>query len=88
MSLDLSISVEGIARATQDLDRAARRIARPSSGVASEDVVQLGGAPPTPVDYATEMVNILRARTAVRANYRAAEATIDLMDEAIRLGGR
>ena len=86
MSLDLSISLEGISRATADMDRAARRIAAPVAAAPAEDIVRLGQGAPTPVDYATELVAILRARTAARANYGALEAGIELMDEAIRIG--
>ncbi len=92
-----SLSAEGIHNAEIALERAARRIASghdtdnlPSSPQDKIDISSAGRAaaspaPNTPVDYATEIVAIKEAETALMANLKAFASQRNMDREAINL---
>jgi len=97
MSNVYALSAEGIHNAEIALERAARRIATGFNTELPppflEDTVQISEAgrsasspsPSTPVDFATEIVAVKQAETALRANLKAFAAQRDLEREAINL---
>jgi hypothetical protein len=81
MSMDFSISLNGISAAEQNLNQASRRIASatPSfSGDSLKDSVSFS-------DFATEAVEINQAKTAAEANLKVISSQQELERDALNL---
>ncbi len=92
MPVQLSLMLDGLQAAGRDLEKAARRIAAGNAepagtaGTAAPDSVRISaqGADP-PTDYAVELVNVLRARTAFKADLRALSAALDVEESTVEI---
>jgi|WetSurMetagenome_2_1015567.scaffolds.fasta_scaffold833556_2 hypothetical protein len=87
MPVQLSSPLEGLLRAGQDLEKTARRIAgeQVSRPAETSDTVKISSRAEGGPDYAAEMVNLLKAGTAFKANLKALSATMEAEDEAIKM---
>jgi hypothetical protein len=77
--MDISVSLNGVQTAEQNLERAARKIATanaPSSGPA--DIFEL-------TDFAAELIAADRAKISAKANLRVISMETDLEREALNL---
>jgi hypothetical protein len=81
MSIDFSISLNGVSAAEQNLNQASRRIATatpPSSGEPLKDSVSMP-------DFAAEMFEVNQAKTAVEANLKVISTQQELEHDTLNL---
>jgi hypothetical protein len=81
MSMDFSVSLNGIFAAEQNLNQSAHRIATatlPSSGDANEDTFSLS-------DIAAEFIAMSEAKTAIKANLKFVSVQKELQRDTLDL---